>query len=94
LKWRDGKKQYVGYFWTDESKIVETFLKCYGTDTQKEGNLIIQVEASHKQFRFSLQNSDVSIEIPVEDMQYIIFKNKFEFHRSKNYNKPKGGWRN
>jgi hypothetical protein len=93
LKWRDGKKQYDGYFWTDETKLVETFYNCYGTDTQKEGNLVVQVEASHQQFRFFLQNSDVSIEIPVEDMQYIIFKNKFEFKRSPNYKKPPQGWR-
>jgi hypothetical protein len=52
LKWRDGKKQYDGYFWTNEKKIVETFHNCYGNDDRKEGNLIIQVEASHKQFRF------------------------------------------
>ena len=94
LKWKDGKKQYDGYFWTDENKIVETFLNCYGSDTQKEGNLIVQVERSYQQFRFFLQTGDSSIEIPVEDMQYIIFKNKFEFYRSPNYNKPPQGWRN
>ena len=93
LHWSDGKKKYDGYFWTDEKKLVETFANCYGSDAQKEGNLIIQADASHKQFQFFLQNNDVSIEIPVEDMQYIIFKNKFEFYRSKNYKKPKGGWR-
>ena len=94
LKWSDGKKQYNGYFWTNEHKIVETFLKFYEMDAQEEGNFIIEVKASHRQFRFSLQNSNASVEIPVEDMQYIIFKNKFEFHRSANYSKPPQGWRN
>jgi len=93
LNWSDGKKKYEGYFWTDEKKLTETFNNFYGNDTQKEGTLIMQAEASQKQFRFFLQNSETSVEIPVEDMQYILFKNKFEFHRSKNYNKPKGGWR-
>ena len=93
LHWQDGKKKYDGYFWTDEKKIVETFANCYGNDPQKEGNLTIQVEPSHKQFQLFLQNNDISIEIPIDDVQYIIFKNKFEFYRSKNYNKPKGGWR-
>jgi hypothetical protein len=87
LHWNDGKKQYSGYFCADEKKLVETFNNCYDNDTQKEGNLIIQVEASHKQFRFFLQTGDVSVEIPVEDMQYIVFKNKFEFFRSDNYSK-------
>ena len=94
LHWNMEKKQYSGYFWTDEEKIMDTFKNCYGDDTQKEGNLTIQVEASNKQFQFFLQNNDILVEIPAEDMQYIIFKNKFEFHRSKNYNKSKGGWKN
>jgi len=94
LKWRDGKKQFDGYFWTDETKIVESFDDCYGDDAQQEGNFIIQVDASHKRFRFSLQTDENSIEIPVKDMQYIVFKNKFEFYRSPNYKKPPQGWRN
>ena len=94
LHWSIGKTQYSGYFWTDEKKIVDVFQDCYGDDTQKKAEFIIQEENSYKQFRFFLKNSDASIEIPVDDMQYIIFKNQFEFCRSKNYNKPKGGWRN
>ena len=93
LNWSKDKTQYSGYFWTDEKKIMAAFKDCYGDDAQKEGDFIIQVEKSQKQFRFFLKNSDASIEIPEEDMQYIIFKNKFEFCRSNNYNKPKGGWR-
>jgi len=93
LKWSDGKKRYEAFFWIDEKKVMEIFNNCYGNDPQEEGNLIIKVEASHKQFRFFLQNSNISVAIPVEDMPYIVFKNKFEFYRSKNYNKPKGGWR-
>jgi hypothetical protein len=94
LHWNDGKKRYDGYFWTDEKKLVEIFNNFYGNDVQKEGEFIIQGEASQKQFKFFLQTNDTSVEIPAEDIQYIVFKNKFEFHRSKNYKKPKGGWRN
>ena len=93
LIWSEGKKQYGSYFWTDEKKLIETFANGYGNNTQKEGNLIIEIKKSNKQFRFSLQTDNASIEIPTENMQYIIFKNKFEFFRSTNYNKPKGGWR-
>jgi len=93
LHWSDGKKRYDAFFWMDEKKIMEIFNNFCGNDPQQEGTLTIQVKASHKQFQFFLQNSDVEIEIPVEDMPYIVFKNKFEFYRSKKYNKPKGGWR-
>jgi hypothetical protein len=94
LNWRIGKTQYGGYFWTEEKKIIETFKSFYGDDAQKEGNLIIEIDNSNKDFKFFLQNDETSIELPAEEMQYIIFKNKFEFHRRKNYNKPKGGWIN
>ena len=92
--WRTGKKQYSGYFWPDERKIIQTFCDCYVDDEQIEGNLIIQADASNKEFRFFLQTADASMEIPAEDMEYIIFKNKFEFHRSAHYKKPSQAWRN
>ena len=94
LNWSMGRTQYSGYFWTNEKKIAETFANFYGNDTKKKGNLIIEIEKDYKQFRFFLRDNATVMEIPTEDMQYIIFKNKFEFCRSKNYNKPKGGWRN
>ena len=94
LNWSIGKAQYGGYFWTDEKKIIETFANFYRNDTQKEGNLVIEVEESNNQFHFFLQDCTTIVEIPVEEIQIIVFKNKFEFFRSKNYNKPQGGWRN
>ena len=94
LNWRIGKAQYSGYFWTDENEIIKTFYNCYGSDALKEGNLTIQAESSNKKFRFFLQTDDASVEIPVEEIEYIIFKNKFEFFRSSNYKRPPQGWRN
>jgi hypothetical protein len=94
LHWRTGKIQYSGYFWTDETKIIETFAKFYDNDTQKEGELLIEVGKSNKDFKFSLQDKSTVIEIPVEEIEIIVFKNKFEFFKSKNYSKPPQGWRN
>jgi len=94
LHWRIEKVQYSGYFWTDEKKIIETFAKFYNNDAQKEGELIIEIGESNKEFKFSLQDKFTTIEIPVEEMEILVFKNKFEFFRSENYNKPPQGWRN
>ena len=94
LNWSIGKIQYGGYFWTDEKKIIETFAKFYGNDTQKEGNLVIEVGESNNQFKFFLQDDTTVAEIPVEDMQIMVFKNKYEYFRSENYDRPQGGWRN
>ena len=94
LTWNVGKKQYAGYFWMDAQKITEIFANHYNNDSEKEVNLIIEVKESNKQFKFFLQDDTKMTEIPEEDLQVIVFKNKFEFFRSKNYNKPPQGWRN
>jgi hypothetical protein len=94
LNWSVGKNQYGGYFWTDEKKIIDIFSKYYDNDVQKEGNFVIEVGKSNDQFKFSLQDNSSRVEIPIEEMQIIVFNNKFEFFKSQNYNRPQGGWRN
>ncbi|MCL2041738.1 MAG: DUF2931 family protein [Bacteroidales bacterium] len=92
LHWHIGNIQYSGYFWSDENKIIETFDQFYKNNPQTEGELCIEVNQSNKDFKFTLRDKFVEMEIPVTEM--IVFKNKFEFFRSENYSKPKGGWRN
>ena len=94
LTWNIGKTEYIGFFWTDEKKIIETFSDFYDKRKQDEGSFVIEVKESNKEFQFFLQNDNFKIEIPQNDFHYIIFKNDFEFHRSKNYNRPPGGFRN
>jgi hypothetical protein len=94
INWSVGKHKYGGYFWTDEQKIIDTFAQFYADNAQQEGNLIIEIGKSNEAFRFSLQSDSSIVEIPIEDLQIMVFKNKFESYRSKNYNKPQGGWRN
>ena len=94
LNWSTGDAQYGGYFWTDEKKIIETFDKFYKDDTQKAGNLFIEVGASNEQFKFFLQDDTTTVEIPAEEIEMIVFKNKYEFFRNENYNRPIGGWKN
>jgi len=92
LKWSIGKTEYGGYFWTDEKKIIETFANFYGDDTQKEGNLVIEIGKSNDQFNFFLQD-DTMVELPfVDDVQIMVFKNKYESFRSDNYDRPPGSW--
>ncbi len=94
INWSIGKTKYSGYFWTDEKRIIDIFSSFYIHNTEKEGTLIINILESNDTFRFSLQDESAIIEIPTEDIQIIVFKNKFEFFRSPNYNKPPQGWRN
>ena len=92
LHWSADRLLYSAYFWTDETKIIETFANFYDDDTQKEGELIIEVGKSNKDFKLMLKDDSTMIEIPVEDIEIIVFKSKFEFFKSKNYKRPPNGW--
>jgi hypothetical protein len=94
LRWEEDRLGYCGYFWLKEKKMIEIFENFYKNDTQKEGELFIEIGNSNKDFKISLKDSSTTIEIPTEEMEIIVFKNKFEFFKSKNYKRPKGGWRN
>ena len=93
FEWSVGSDKYQGHFWTDENKIIETFANFFGSDTQKAGNFLIEIGEDSKEFKISLQNDDKVYEIPEEDIQILVFKNRLECFRSKSYNKPPGGWR-
>ncbi|MDR2971063.1 MAG: DUF2931 family protein [Bacteroidales bacterium] len=73
LHWSKGKERYEGNFCTNEQKIVEAFSNFYGNDVEKEGELIIQIDSSQKKCRILLQSKDASVEIPVEEMKYVVF---------------------
>ncbi|MCL2041736.1 MAG: DUF2931 family protein [Bacteroidales bacterium] len=92
LHWHIKKVQYSAYFWSDEKKITDIFDQFYKENAQQNGELLIEVGASNQDFKFILRDKFVEMEIPVTEV--IVFKNKFEFFRSKEYNKPKGGWKN
>jgi len=46
-----------------------------------------------KQISLFLQTVGSLIEFPEDSVQYIIFRESFEFHRSSNYKIEEGGWR-
>jgi hypothetical protein len=92
LNWTVGNTEYGGYFWTDEKKIIDTFNRFYGDDTQKEGNLVIEVGKTNDKFAFYLQGETSRVDIPLDEIEIIVFKNGREIYRSPNYSKPPGGW--
>jgi len=93
LHWHVKKREFSAYFWTDEKKIIDIFDQFYKENAQQNGELLIEVDESNQEFKFTLQDKFIAIEIPTEAMEMIIFKNKIEFFRSKNYSKSTGEWR-
>lgn len=94
LKWEIGKAEYDAYLWFDDSRLVTLFGKFYGIHRETNADLMINIDVTKSRyevalFRYGLQEPVV---IPENAYQLIVFKNKFEYHRSENYDKPKGAW--
>jgi hypothetical protein len=92
MNWSIGKTNYEGYFWTDEKKIISTFANIYNDNPQKEAELIIEIGKAKDHFKFFLQNDYSKVEIPLEELEMIVFRNEFECYRSPSYKRSPGGW--
>ena len=67
----------------------------YDEDSAKEMNLVIDIRKSNKEFHILMNGDDLEKpkELPQENVEILVFKNKFESYRSDNYDRPSGGWR-
>lgn len=94
VKWHIKKSEYTAYFWLEDETIRAVFDKFYGIHPDTKTDFIIHIDSERKKyqlalFRYGLQEPKI---IPEEAYQLIVFKNKFEHFRSKNYDQPRGAW--
>lgn len=93
-KWHIKKSEYTAYFWFEDEAIRVIYDKFYGIHADTKTDFIIHVDSEKKKyqlslFRYGLQEPKI---IPEGAYQLIVFKNKFEYFRSENYNQPRGAW--
>ena len=95
VHYKVGKAKYNAYIWFDDVKTRVAFSDFYGEDSAKEMNLVIDIRKSNKEFHILMNGDDLEKpkELPQENVEILVFKNKFESYRSDNYNRPSGGWR-
>ena len=94
VKWHVKKSEYTAYFWFEDEEIRAIFDRFYGAHPETKTDFMIRIDSDNKKFelafyRYGLKEPQV---ISESAYQLLVFKNKFEYFRSENYNQPRGAW--
>ena len=94
VKWHIKKSEYTAYFWFEDEAIRAIFDKFYGIHPETKTDFILHIDSIKNKYqlalyRYGLQEPKI---IPEDAYQLIVFKNKFEYFRSENYDQPRGAW--
>lgn len=94
VTWHIKKAEYAAYFWFNDEAIREAFDHFYGVHPDTKADFMIRIDAEKNKYelalyRYGLKEPQV---IGEDAYQMIVFKNKFECYRSRNYDQPRGAW--
>ena len=94
LQWHIKKSVYSAYLWFEDFKIRAAFEQFYIKYPESKMNFIFRIDTDKKVFQISFNCTEAGLPIQLNDSAYqmIIFKNKFEYYRTTNYNQPRGAW--
>lgn len=86
--------KYSVFYWMDEIEITKIFDRFYGVHPETKTDFIIRIDSINNKYELSLYRQGLKepVVIPESAYQLIVFKNKFEYYRSENYNQPRGAW--
>ena len=94
LQWHIKNLEYTAYFWFEDEEICSVFDRFYGAHPETKADFMIRIDSEENKYelalyRFGLKEPQV---ISESAYQLLVFKNKFECYRSKNYDQPRGSW--
>ena len=98
IRWIEKNSEEVDefsvFYWMNEVEITRIFERFYGVHPESKTDFIIRVDAENKKYELSLYRQGLKEPLILPDSAYqlIVFKNKFEYYRSENYNQPDGAW--
>lgn len=94
VQWHIKKSEYTAYFWFEDDAIRSSFDRFYGTHSDTKTDFMIRIDAEHNKYELALYRYGLKEPQVISESAYqlIVFKNKFEYFRSDNYNQPKGSW--
>lgn len=94
IKWHIGKSEYTAYFWFEDEEIRSIFDRFYGPHPETKTDFIIRIDSEKNKYELALYHSGLREPKVMSETAYqlIVFKNKFEYYRSENYNQPRGAW--
>ena len=94
VKWHIKKSEYMAYFWFEDDAIREVFDRFYGAHPDTKTDFMIRIDSDNKKYELALYRYGLKEPQVISDSAYqlIVFKNKFEYYRSENYDQPRGAW--
>ena len=94
LKWHIMKSDYTAYFWFEDEAIQNVFERFYGAHPDTKTDFMIRIDSEKNKYELALYRYGLKEPQMISESAYqlLVFKNKFEYYRSENYNQPKGAW--
>ena len=94
VKWHIKKSEYTAYFWFEDEEIRSVFDRFYGAHPETKTDFMIRIDSEKKKFELALYRYGLKEPQVISETAYqlIVFKNKFEYFRSENYDQPRGAW--
>ena len=94
VKWHIKKSEYTAYLWFEDEEIRDIFDRFYGAHPDTKTDFMIRIDSEKKKFELALYRYGLKEPQVINESAYqlIVFKNKFEYFRSENYNQPRGAW--
>lgn len=94
IKWHIKKSEYTAYFWFEDEEIREVFDRFYGAHPDTKTDFMIRIDAEKNKYELALYRYGLKEPHVISESAYqlLVFKNKFEYFRSENYNQSRGAW--
>ena len=94
VKWYVKKLEYTAYFWFEDEAIRNIFDRFYGAHPDTKTDFMIRIDSEKNKYELALYRYGLKEPQVISESAYqlLVFKNKFEYYRSANYNQPRGAW--
>lgn len=94
LQWHVKKSDYSTYLWFDGMAIRAAFEQFYYKYPEAKMDFTFHIDTAKKVFQLSLgcDEAEEPMSLSEDTYQMIVFKSKFEYYRTANYNQPRGAW--
>ena len=94
MKWHVGKSEYTAYFWFEDEEIRTVFDRFYGAHPETKTDFMIRIDSEKNKYELALYRYGLKEPQVISERAYqlLVFKNKFEYYRSENYDQPRGAW--
>lgn len=94
VKWHIKKSEYTAYFWFVDEEIRSAFDSFYSAHPETKTDFMIRIDSEKNKYELTLFCDGIKEPLLISESAYqlLVFKNKFEYFRSKNYDQPRGAW--